>query len=308
MLSAAAALTAGSAGAVTIDIIYTDGAGEGFNDPTLGAQRKAAFENAVGIWANQLQGSVAISVQAHFDPMGGTATAATLAAAGPMSINRDFPGAPHAGTWYPISLANTLQGSDAAPGQADIDVVCNSDVDNSTVLGTVDFYYGLDGNSGSDADFRTTVLHELGHGLGFVDMINSATGEFFKVDSTDTPRPDIYSRQLAQSPDSNPASKTDLTAMTDSQRLSAITSNQLYWKGSQVLSVRSNAMVKMYAPSPYVSGSSVSHWDTTNSPDLLMEPILTGAKSDVDLTREAFLDLGYTFVTNSVVDEWSLYE
>ena len=28
-----------------------DGANEGFNDPTLGAQRKAAFEYALGLWS-----------------------------------------------------------------------------------------------------------------------------------------------------------------------------------------------------------------------------------------------------------------
>jgi hypothetical protein len=52
--------------------------------------------------------------------------------------------------------------------------------------------------------------------------------------------------------------------------------------------------VLMYSPSPYQPGSSVSHWDTSADPDLLMEPALNnGLSSDVDLTKWAFTDIGW---------------
>ena len=52
--------------------------------------------------------------------------------------------------------------------------------------------------------------------------------------------------------------------------------------------------VQVYTPNPYQTGSSVSHWDTSCYPDLLMEPALNQSLSrDVDLTRAAFDDIGW---------------
>ena len=44
----------------------------------------------------------------------------------------------------------------------------------------------------------------------------------------------------------------------------------------------------MYAPSPIQTGSSVSHWDTSASPDLLMEPAIS---LDLDGTLDATVEL-----------------
>jgi len=52
--------------------------------------------------------------------------------------------------------------------------------------------------------------------------------------------------------------------------------------------------VLVYAPNPIEGGSSISHWDVTAEPSLLMEPFITaGLSSGVDLTRYAFEDLGW---------------
>jgi len=50
----------------------------------------------------------------------------------------------------------------------------------------------------------------------------------------------------------------------------------------------------MYAPSPYASGSSVSHWDTSASPNLLMEPSINAdLDHTLDATLELFRDIGW---------------
>jgi hypothetical protein len=52
--------------------------------------------------------------------------------------------------------------------------------------------------------------------------------------------------------------------------------------------------VLMYTPNPYQAGSSISHWDTSAEPSLLMEPaITTGLSSSVDLARQLFMDMGW---------------
>ena len=51
----------------------------------------------------------------------------------------------------------------------------------------------------------------------------------------------------------------------------------------------------MFAPAVFESGSSVSHWSKTASPNLLMEPVLSGLDfADVDLTAAAFKDIGWS--------------
>ncbi|MEO8584650.1 MAG: PA domain-containing protein, partial [Acidobacteriota bacterium] len=56
----------------------------------------------------------------------------------------------------------------------------------------------------------------------------------------------------------------------------------------------SSGRLLLFAPNPFQSGSSVSHWDTTASPNLLMEPnISSDLASNVDATLAAFRDIGW---------------
>ena len=54
----------------------------------------------------------------------------------------------------------------------------------------------------------------------------------------------------------------------------------------------------MFTPNPFQSGSSVSHWDTSVSPNLLMEPAInadltTSLVPPQDLTVPLFKDIGW---------------
>ena len=50
----------------------------------------------------------------------------------------------------------------------------------------------------------------------------------------------------------------------------------------------------MYAPLPYAGGSSVSHWDVSAEPNLLMEPAINNSlSSDPDITVQLFGDIGW---------------
>ena len=49
------------------------------------------------------------------------------------------------------------------------------------------FYLGLDGNAGANVNFVETLLHELGHGLGFsVLTVDTSTGFRTPPDGSDT--------------------------------------------------------------------------------------------------------------------------
>ena len=52
--------------------------------------------------------------------------------------------------------------------------------------------------------------------------------------------------------------------------------------------------VLMYTPNVFAGGSSVSHWDITANPNLLMEPAISSdLTSSVDLTLQHFTDIGW---------------
>ena len=185
-------LTSALSNGATLLPVYNDGSGEGFNDPTLGADRKSAFEFALSLWSNVLVDSYigeVIEVEVQFDPLGGSASSATLAQAGPRgsgSVSGDPLGS---NVFYPGALRNHLSGSDQVQptvenvSGAEISATFNSDVDGSVVLGSTTFYYGIDDNAPSNTtDFVSTALHEIGHGLGWSGSLKTVDGEYLNQD------------------------------------------------------------------------------------------------------------------------------
>lgn len=62
-----------------------------------------------------------------------------------------------------------------------------------------------------------------------------------------------------------------------------------------------SGFVRLYAPNPVQLGSSVSHWDVSATPNLLMEPASSSdLTTDVDLTDELFEDIGWTLMVAAV--------
>ncbi|HEX8479575.1 MAG TPA: PA domain-containing protein [Telluria sp.] len=197
LIAAAAALTCIASQAATITIVSRDPVGTGFTDPTpvapvggnpgttLGQQRLNVYRYVADIWEANLNSPVEIKVSAAWEALSCTATSATLGSAGAWNIWHDFPGS-RPGTWYPQALANKIAGvnlSDGTPddgtgyGNFDIKTQFNVNLGNADCLAGNGFYLGLDGNAAGKVNFAATLLHELGHGLGFsVTSVNTATG------------------------------------------------------------------------------------------------------------------------------------
>ncbi|MFN2425337.1 MAG: hypothetical protein ABR587_02690 [Candidatus Binatia bacterium] len=315
------------ASAVPITIFNADGFNEGFNDTTpaapvggnpgttLGAQRLFLFQYAADAWALRLGGDVPVIVKAGFQSLGGDQFSATLGAARPTSLERDFPGAPKILTWYSAALNHQLAGEDRnnltnscdsgdlVGGKcAEILTRFNSDVDG-TVLGSVDFYYGIDGNNGSDLDFLSVLLHEIAHGLGIISLIDPATGRISPDPDNDTCQTcsDAFSSNL-ENPSFNPK---QVSMMTNQQRRQSILDDsKLVWFGPAVKAAsgllntgkRGDGAVQIFAPSTYQPGSSTSHVDTDLSPNELMEPFITPPPKTLDFTLAMLEDMGWETV------------
>ncbi len=283
--------------------------GAGFNDltvvspvggntgTTLGEQRQILFQAAASKWGARIQSNVTIVVDASFASLFCAPTSVTLGSAGPFSASTGSnPSAPLLGnTSYPLSLLNAITNTDNFPSTVDIVAQFNSNVDTGCFNGGT-FYYGINNEApaGKVALF-STVLHELGHGLGFTSFTSTATGVFSNGN------PSIFDRFIFDTQLNMP-----WTAINNAQRLSSITNDPfLVWNGTNVTNDASNfitsgfnsGLVRLHAPATVEPGSSVSHFSSDASADLLMEPVLGNIAFDqVDLTPALFKDIGYTII------------
>jgi hypothetical protein len=326
---AAALSVALPAPATKITIVNADAAGVGFNDATprtpvggnagttLGEQRMNVFKYAAAFWEQRIDSPVEIFVRASFAALTPcSATSAVLGSAGTRYVFADFKGAPRAGTWYPGALANKLAGEDLAPPDSqdtgeDIQARFTTSLDDGSCAFPKKWYYGLDAQpSSGTSDFATVVIHELGHGLGFQTFVSRTTGAKFAGDDgvglNDAFMVNLYDATSGKSWDQ----------MTDAERLASVTNTtNLLWNGAAVKAVASSVLSggvgtggrpQMYAPNPSESGSSVSHWDTSLTPNEVMEPFLTNANHSLLITDELMTDLGWGLASGDTSSYWIL--
>ncbi len=247
-------LASSAFGAATIVIQNNDSAGVGFNDTTpvapvggnqgttLGQQRLNAFQFAANIWGAMLNSSSTITVRAGWSSLSCSTNSAVLGAAGAVSSHGNFPNAPFNNTWYSVSLANSLAGSDLNPTNPDINANFNVNLGNPGCLDGTRFYLGFDRNHGADVDLVTVLLHEFSHGLGFQTFTNSSSG----VQQGGIPT--VYDHFLFDN-----VTGKHWKDMTDAERqASAISVNKLAWDGARVtadlLNVLATPLLKVSAP------------------------------------------------------------
>jgi hypothetical protein len=255
LIGAACALACIGAQAATINITSRDPAGMGFNDPTpvapvggnmgttLGEQRWNVYRYVAAVWEQALQSDVTINVSAGWEALTCTSSSAVLGSAGAWNIWRDFSGSVP-GTWYPQALANKLAHTNLSAGQpddgsgygnVDIKTQFNANLGNPGCLDGTPFYLGLDGNAGSKVNFVETLLHELGHGLGFsVLSVQTSTGNRINAAGTaysSTGLPSIWEGYMYD----NTARKTWLNMTATERRASAINPLGLAWNGPNVM-------------------------------------------------------------------------
>ena len=313
LIEDAAVRRAANPNAATIAIVNGDDAGEGFNDPaaatpeggntgtTLGQQRLNLFNAAAAIWGAYLDTSVPININAQFNPLACSANSITLGSAGTATLHSNFSNAEFSNTWYHVALASKRAGTDLNNATAEINARFNSTLNNnSDCFGGRRFYYGFDNATPpGTTNLLVVVLHEMGHGLGFANFGDGSTGVLLQG------FPGVYTRNMF-----------DRTVnkywheMTDAERqTSALNPDNVLWDGVNVKSASAfltagrdaaTGRVQLFTPATFSGGSSISHWSTVASPNLLMEPnISSGLPLTLDLTRQQMRDIGWYRDTNA---------
>jgi hypothetical protein len=291
--------------ATTFSVVNKDTAGIGLNDTTsvtpvggntattLGAARLNVLKEAGRIWGLRLNSSQTIVMDTQFSAQTCTTTSGVLASAGPVVF---FTSSAQPNVLLPAALADALTGTNNN-SRDDISITINSNVGSgSSCLNGKSFYLGFDHNNGSNIDLLNVLLHEIAHGLGFVSLTDS-TGAALVAGKFTGFEQFVYSETTGKF----------WPAMTDAERAMATISPGAVTFNSP--SVNSNLSVfttntglsspgshlRLYTPSTYSDGSSVSHWDTVASPNLLMEPYITANPlGSTDLTGCVLRDIGWS--------------
>lgn len=232
------------------------------------------------IWGEYLNSAVPIKVNIYYVNLISSSTLAVTIPNG----RRDFSSAPMDSVWYPTSLANSLEGSELNPGEADMDIYVNNQVN---------WYFGTDGLPASNQyDFPTVLLHEIGHGLGFLALakLTDTVGSYGTITLVDIapltpsfPFPDLQQKHSVFSTFMENGAGQDLDDSLLFPNPSVLlgdefTSNSVYFNGPLAMAYNSSNPVRLYAPTAWAPGSSLQHVNEStfpsSNPNSLMTPFV----------------------------------
>jgi len=211
------------------------------NFNTVPSLARPAVQAAVDIWSENFASTVPINVNVKW---GSSSSYGVLASASAKNNFSNFNGAPDKTLYYASALANALAGRDLDPTSPEIEI---------SITSNAPWYYGTDGNCPARSfDLVSVILHEMGHGLGFVSgNYYDAFSGFGRVDQ---PTPfDAY----AQLPDGRRLADMPSPSLEAGK---AMTSD-LFWSGENAIKANNGIKPKLYTPSIYEAGSSISHLD-----------------------------------------------
>ncbi|MFU8812431.1 MAG: T9SS type A sorting domain-containing protein [Balneolaceae bacterium] len=256
-----------------------------------------AFEFALEIWSFHIQSSVPIRIRASWTGLQGN----VLGSAGPTRIVQITQGEPQ--TWYSIAQGSAMSGVDIVATipdeEFDINVNMNCNFAN--------WYLGTDANTPTgQIDFVTVVLHEIGHGLGFIGSMNANNDTQSANWGFGTGvAPIIYDRFIE---DGNSVSvlNTNVYPNPSNELYNAVTGQRggLFFNGVNANSVFAGNPIPIFTPDQWQGGSSYSHVDFatfTNTENALMRPSIdqaTAVHSPGPVMCGMFLDAGWPLGPN----------
>jgi hypothetical protein len=255
------------------------------------ADVKAVFEKAAATWSTVFSSDVPINVYVKWASL----SANVLGSAGASVNVRNFVGANRLNTFYPIALAEKMSHKNLNGTNPDIVATFNSDF--------TAWYIGTDGVPNiNQIDLYSVVLHEMGHGLGFIGQVNVDNGE------AGYGYPGIFDQYMVNA--ANVALMDTNSFKNPSAALfTQVTSGKINLSSPAI--VRDNGSAgKLYTPSTFSDGSSIYHVDQVKykvgDPNALMTPQI--ARGEVTrnigpIVTSAFNDFGW-YSSNLIGEEY----
>jgi hypothetical protein len=211
------------------------------NFNTVPTVARTAVQAAIDVWSENFSSTVPVSVNVSW---GRASSYGILASASAKSNFANFPNAPDKTLYYASALANALAGKDLDPNNSELEITITSDAP---------WYYGVDGKCPPKSyDLVSVILHEMGHGLGFIS--GNYYDQYSGYGRVDLPTPfDAY----AQLPDGRRLADMPSPSIETGKALTS----PLYWSGENGIKANGGVKPPLFTPSIYEPGSSVSHLD-----------------------------------------------
>jgi len=211
------------------------------NFNTVPTVARGAVQAAIDVWSENFSSTVPVNVNVSW---GRASSYGILAAASAKNNFANFPNAPDKTLYYAAALANALAGKDIDPTAPELEITLTSDAP---------WYYGTDGKCPPKSyDLESVILHEMGHGLGFIS--GNYYDQYSGYGRIDQPTPfDAY----AQLPDGRRLADMPSPSIETGKALTS----PLYWSGENAIKANNGIKPPLYAPSIYEPGSSISHLD-----------------------------------------------
>lgn len=248
------------------------------------ADIKTIFERAANLWATSLNSDVTINIYVQWKSL----ATGVLGSAGASTNVRNFVGSNRLNTWYPVALAEKMAHKNLNGTNPDIVATFNSDF--------TDWYTGTDGVPKlNQIDLYSVVLHEFGHGLGFIGQVGLTT------DKTQAAYgyPGIFDQFMFNSAG---AALMDTTKYVNPSAAlkTQVSSNSLFISSPNIVRLNGEKG-KLYAPTSFSDGSSIYHVDQAKykvgDPNALMTPQIARGEVTRDIgpiVLGAFSDFGWS--------------
>lgn len=202
-------------------------------------EMKAAFDFACSVWSSIIDPNVVILVNAQFGAYPGFASTSTR-------LGYNYPGLPRTNTLYPMALVNHYAGYDVDPSNYDFTTSFNS---------SYNWYFGTGGATPfSQYDFATVAMHEIGHGLGMIPSFQSNSWGFgYSI-------PSVYDL-FVENGSGQSLLNTSLFPNPSAALAAQLTGGDIYFDGPKTRAVNGSQRARLFAPSSFLPGSSISHLD-----------------------------------------------